>query len=237
MGLFGRVGLVATALCCACASANLGENQPDADPSPADAATADAASSIDAGPQPDAGTGPDAGSSDADGCVPDWTQLLGNADFEAGRTVWTEDIVGSTNAIIRQQGGGLPFPADSGTWAALMLGYNGADLTLSQTVTVPATATMLRLRGARCWVTTETAGTGDAMTITVRSTGGTVLETLASLTNADADAVCSWTALSLDAGASYPGQTVQLVFDGQANGANPTSFAFDTLALEAYACP
>lgn len=229
-----RAGLLAPVLglAVACANASLGDAA-DADPGAADGPVADAA-------RGDAGAGAADANGDAapaDACVADWQPLLTNGTFEAGRTVWTEDTGGSANAIIRQEGAGLPFNAANGAWAALVLGYNSADVTLSQTVTVPADATMLRLVGQRCWVTTETAGANDTMSITLRDTGGALLETLASLSNADADPVCSWLPFEYPATDSFAGQSVALVFDALANGTNPTSFGLDDLRLEAYACP
>jgi hypothetical protein len=236
---YGAFWLGAALLVSACASSNLGE--PSVDGGPVDGGGPDAATN---GPD---GGGPDAAPIDAavDGpdaapCTPIWNNLLGNASFEAGRTVWTEDLGGSATPIIRQPGGagGLPFPANDGTWAALILGYNGADVALSQPATVPAGATALRFAGYACWVTTETdLATRDAMTIELRTSGGALLETLASLNDGDAGTVCAWTFFMYPAGSAHAGESVQLVLNGLADGTQPTSFAFDTVSLEALSCP
>jgi hypothetical protein len=230
--------LVAVALVLgACASSNLGDPSVDAPPGTPDAGPgdADAAANNDA-QQASADAGPT--DPDAAPCNPIWNNLLGNADFEAGRTVWTEDLGGSANAIIRQQGGGLPFSANAGTWAALMLGYNGADLRLSQTVTVPADATALRFVGYKCWVTTETdLAARDRLTLSLHTSGGALLETLASLNDGDAEDVCAWTFYTYAAASAHAGETIQLVLDGLADASQPTSFAFDSVSLEALSCP
>lgn len=231
----GAAWLGAALLVSACASSNLGE--PGVDGGGADAAAGSPDGATD-GSAIDADV-PDAATADPDAsCTPIWNNLLGNAGFEAGRTVWSEDLGGSAMAIIRQQGGGLPFGANDGTWAALMLGYNGADVILAQTVAVPADATALRFAGYKCWVTTETdAATRDAMTLELRTTGGALLETLATVNDGDAGTVCAWEFFMYPAGSAHAGETVALVLDGLADGTQPTSFAFDSVSLEALACP
>jgi hypothetical protein len=231
--------LVIAAAIAGCANADLGgadDGGADARASSGVDATADGPVADAAAPDaaiPDAGLGPDADLPDG-GPVCDWTQLLGNADFEAGRTIWNEDTGGSPTPIIRGTGDSRPFAAHAGTWAAYLLGYNSADVTLSQTVTVPAGATMLRLTGFKCWVTGDT--NGDTMSIELRTTGGALLETLDDIATTDAGATCAWTAFTYTAGQAHAGQTIQLVLDGIADASTPTSFAFDTVALEALTC-
>lgn len=207
----------------------------DADPGSPDAPVMPDA----APPPPDAALPPDAAPPPDAPCTTGWVQLLGNADFESGNTTWTE-AAGAATPIIRQYGvsGGMPFPAQGGTWAALLLGYNNADTTLSQTVTVPASAVSLRFTGYKCWVTGETSTTTpyDNMTITLENAGGTTLETLASVSNLDAGAVCSWTSYNLPAASAHAGETLTLVIHGVADSSSVTSFAFDTVSLEALAC-
>ncbi len=245
----------------ACASADMGgpdggDPTTDAAAAAPDGPIADAAAapSIDAAagspdaaplpdaapPPPDAPLPPDAAPPPDAPCTTGWVQLVGNADFESGNTTWTETAVASATPIIRQYGvtGGMPFPAQGGSWAALILGYNNADTTLSQTVTVPASAMSLRFTGYKCWVTGETLTTTpyDNMTITLQNAGGATLETLASVSNLDAGSVCSWTSYNLPAASAHAGETIKLVVHGVADTSSVTSFAFDTVALEALAC-
>lgn len=196
------------------------------------------------------GDGPDAGDIDArdevadagpdaapDACQPTWVNLLGNADFEAGNTVWDEVFNGS-DPIIREFATDMPFPAAGGTHAALIFGYNNADETLSQVVSVPADASALRLRGFRCWVTTETAAEDfDLVSIEIGDADGNPLETLQDASNQDAGATCAWEGFELAAAESHAGESLTLAIGGMSDAASPTTFAFDTLALEAMACP
>lgn len=166
-----------------------------------------------------------------DACVPDWIGLLGNGDFEQGGTAWNQ--TGGT--IIRQYGAGYPWPAHSGTWAALFGGINNADHLLTQSVTVPANATALRLRGAMCFVTEETTTLVEFDTLTVQIQGAVTEEYVFS--NLDAGETCTWTLFQLDAPTSHAGETVTLSLHGQTDGLEITSFGLDTLVLEALACP
>jgi hypothetical protein len=166
-----------------------------------------------------------------DACVPDWIGLLDNGDFEQGATAWTQ--TGGT--IIREYGAGYPWPTHSGSWAALFGGVNNADHLLTQTVTVPASATALRLRGARCFVTEETTVLVEFDTLTVQIQGAVTEEYVFS--NLDAGASCTWTLFQLDAPTTHAGETVTLSLRGQTDGLEITSFGFDTLTLEALACP
>lgn len=207
------------------AAPDAGLGQPDAlisDAAASDAAAADATPQADAAPPPDAG--PDA-------CVPDWIGLLSNGDFEQGAAVWTQ--TGGT--LIRQYGAGYPWAPNDGTWAAVFGGINNADHLLTQTVTVPASATALRLRGALCFVTEETTTAFEWDTLTVQVQGVVVEEYIFS--NLDAAATCTWADFQLDAPTSHAGEAVTLSLHGDTDGTSITTFGFDTLVLEALACP
>lgn len=249
--------IAAAAFACACASGSSvspdgggsvdGMAAADADPAAPDAlvldapaTTADAAITIDAAPaSPDATpASPDAApptpdAAPPDACVPQWVQLLGNSDFEAGNTVWSATSNGGD--VIRM--GSSPWPPHGGSWQALFLGYNNASQTLSQTVTVPANATALRLRGQRCFVTDETSTTTpyDNLTVELKE-GPTLLETLASYSNLDAGSTCSWTALQFNATASHAGKNVTVHMIAGSDASTATSFGLDTLIFEAFAC-
>jgi hypothetical protein len=194
---------------------------------------------VDAGPDdPIADAATDAADPDAAidaGCTDSFVNLLANADFEGGNVDWTEVTNGGV-AVIREDGNGLPFAAEAGVWAALILGFNNAAITLSQTVSVPADATALRLTGYRCWVTEEGMGEFDTMTIELRDDAGAPLETLMAITNEDAAVTCAWELFEIAASDSMAGADIELVLEGSSDVATVTSFAFDTLALEAGVC-
>jgi len=216
----------------------------DAPPGTPDATVADAA--VADAPLPDAAIPPaDAALPDAmpppiDGPLPDascgWVELLSNANFDAGNTVWSTTTNGSQ--VIRMYGAGYPWPPQSGDWAALLGGADYADQTLSQQVTVPAGATALRFVSWECFVTEETTALFeyDTVDIELQTTGGTTLESLAHVSNLDVGATCGWSTNTINASSSYAGQTIQLHFAVLNDVSNISSFGFDTLALEAYVC-
>jgi len=183
---------------------------------------------LDAAPTPDAALPPP----DAEPCTPTWIELLTNGNLDSGPTGWTiagGDVV-YTSAM-------MPISAHTGGYAAWLVGYNNADEQLYQAVSVPADATALRLRGYGCYVTTDTGGAHDYLTIRLRNGGGSPLETLASYSNLDVGAVCSWTEFELDAASAHAGETIQLHLRGTSDGLYVTSYFVDSLHLEAYACP
>jgi hypothetical protein len=205
-----------------------------------DARSGDAAPSVDGAPAPiyDASPAPDYDASpapnpDAAPCTPVWTQLLNNADFDAGATSWTETSSGGD--IISDS---HPLTPHSGAYVARMAGFNNADTSLYQSVTVPADATGLRLSGFRCYVTSEPLGTPyDFLDIEIRDSGSNLLETLVSRDNTHAGATCSWEPFSYTAADPHAGQTIDLSFHGTADESSPTSFYHDSLIFEALACP
>jgi hypothetical protein len=213
------------------------------DAGPADADTTDApVAMIDAAPDTPDADPPDAMPPDAmppdamppdamppDACTPGWIDLLSNGGFESGATVWAQ--VGGT--LIRDNST-APWPAQAGTWAALLGGANNTDQQLTQSVTVPADATDLRIRGYRCFVTEETLAI-EYDTLTVQLQGLTVEEIVWS--NIDAGATCSWGAFTLTSPEAHAGETITLAFINANDGTNVTSFGLDSLVLEAFACP
>lgn len=193
---------------------------PDAHPHP------DAYVPPDAHPPPDAYVPPDGP------CSMGWVQLLANPGFESGHNGWSES---PADSVIASEGGGLPFDAQAGSWAAVVNAYGGPE-TLSQSLHVPPSATQLRLRGFKCYVTAETSSSAvDKLDIELRD-GATTLDSLESTSNLSVGTVCGWTAFEYNASNAFAGMTIQLVIYGEANGSYWTSYALDTLSLEAYAC-
>ncbi|MEZ4403128.1 MAG: hypothetical protein R3B06_24100 [Kofleriaceae bacterium] len=194
-----------------------------ADAAVADAAVADARP-VDAMPPIDA-------MPPVDACVLTWSNLLGNGGFEVGVTPWTQ-----TSTIIRTAAQ-MPFGPQAGTYAALFGASNNANDVLVQTVTIPATATALRVRGYQCHVTEDILADTDTFRATLETPAGTVLETFTDITNSDVAPICIWTSFTWTAAAAHPGQQVVLKFQGRTNLALLTRFVVDSLSLEALACP
>jgi hypothetical protein len=209
------------------ATAAPGPDAAVADATALDAALADAAAPDAAAP--DAAPGPDA-------CTPQWIGLLldGGFDGDLADTAWTQG--GGT--LIRQSD--LPLFPHTAPGAARMLGANNAAQLLAQTVSVPAGASALRLRGYGCFVTEEEPGAGpvDTVAIELRDPGGAVLHTLTSLSNEDAGAQCNWEPFEHVAPEPLAGEQVALALAGSSDAARFTTLWFDTLTLEALVdCP
>ena len=186
------------------------------------------------GDQPDARANGDGGGVDAQrvgdaGCVA--LELLGNGDFENGSVGWSQ-----SSSIIRGSGQ-LPFAPHDGASAAMFGVSNSANDVLTQTVSVPSTATRLRLSGYECHVTTDAAANADRFAIDVTTAGGSVLENLVDLTNSDVAGTCSWTPFERVTADSHAGDDVTLRLTAQTNATALTRFIVDSLALEALVCP
>jgi hypothetical protein len=116
----------------------------------------------------------------AGGCAA--AQLLGNPGFETGSiSPWT-----ATAGVLADTGDGVP--AHSGTWLAWLDGYGGAHTdTLAQTVTIPAACKTASLSFWLYINSTDPATKAyDTFTVQVLNSGGTVLATLATLSNQNA---------------------------------------------------
>ncbi|MBP8810660.1 MAG: hypothetical protein KBG48_35315 [Kofleriaceae bacterium] len=191
-------------------------------PPPIDARPIDAPPPIDARPI-------DATPIDAP-CTPTWQNLLVNGNFDSATVPpWTQ-----TSAIITAS---PPFAPRTAPNAARFGAGNNANDVLVQTVTVPATATGLRLRGYECHVTEDVITDADEFTVTVETPAGVVLEVLREITNSDVAPICLWQSFTWTATAAHPGQSVVLKLRGRTNLAFLTRFVVDDLAFEALACP
>jgi hypothetical protein len=185
----------------------------------------------DGGPgAPDGAPGaPDAapGAPDAGGCTVRSIQLLANPGFEQQHTVWTEspmDLV-----IVPDQLGGTE--PDFGAYIAQLpaSGWIGGT-SIEQTVTVPADATALELRG---WYQIALGQLDATVSIVLVSPGGTQI--LTSISSASGE-VTSWTKFAAPASPVPAGKSVTLrIFTPQADGLT-AEFYFDALALNATVC-
>ena len=167
-----------------------------------------------------------------DACVPVWTDVLANPAFDGA-------MVGpwSQSSTIVRAAAQMPFGPQSVPNAAMFGAANNANDVLTQAVTIPAAATGLRLRGWQCHVTTDATAGADTFQVTVETAGGVVLETLASLSNADVAATCAWQPFTWTATAPHAGDQVVLRLRGRTSAGFLTRFVVDTLALEFLACP
>jgi hypothetical protein len=151
-------------------------------------------------------------------------QLLGNAGFETGSAApWS-----STSGVVDSS---TVQPAHTGSWKAWLDGYGARHTdTLSQTVTIPSTATKATLS---YWLHVDTAETtrttaNDKLNVQLVSSSGTVLATLGSVSNLNKGS--GYTLYSTDISA-YRGKTLIVRFTGTENGSMQTSFVVDDTAL------
>jgi hypothetical protein len=219
-----------------CASSRVVGDE-DAGDSDADAAVADAraidAAVIDARVDAAIDAPTDAGLDAAtDACVPAWTNVLANEAFDGAVVApWTQ------STMIIRTAAQMPFAPQSPPQAAEFGATNNADDVLTQTVTIPAAATGLRLRGWQCHVTSDPTAGADTFTVTLTTPGGAPVETLQSISNADVMGVCAWLPFEWNAAAPHAGETLVLRLRGRTSATFLTRFVVDTLALEVLACP
>jgi hypothetical protein len=158
--------------------------------------------------------------------VPTGSQLLGNPGFENGSSnpsPWsgTAGVISNNSAE----------PPHSGSWDAWLDGYGAAHTdTLSQSVTVPAATTSATLS---FWLHIDTAETTtttayDTLTLQVLNPSGSVLGTLHTWSNLNANT--GYAQQSFDVSA-YKGQNITIKFTGTEDSTNQTSFVIDDTAL------
>jgi hypothetical protein len=154
------------------------------------------------------------------GCTAE--QLLANPGFESGNTGWSASSKVITSASAE--------PAHTGSYKAWLDGYGTATTnTLSQSVSIPAGCSA----SLSYWLHIDTAETGstayDTLKAQVLSSSGTVLSTLASYSNLNANSGYAQHSFDLSA---YAGQTVTLKFTGVEGSKLQTSFVIDDTALD-----
>jgi len=152
-------------------------------------------------------------------CTPG--QVLVNPGFESGNTGWSASSSVITTASAE--------PAHSGSYKAWLDGYGTATTdTLSQTVTIPAGCAA----SFSYWLHIDTDETGstayDTLKVQVLNSAGTVLATVGSYSNANANSGYAQHTVDLSA---YAGQTVTIKFTGVEGSKLQTSFVVDDTAL------
>ena len=153
-------------------------------------------------------------------------QLFGNPGFETGSiSPWS-----STAGVLANTSQGVP--AHSGSWLAWLDGYGGPHTdTLSQTVTIPATCKNATLS---FWLFINsddpTNAAYDTFKIQVLNSSGTVLATLATLSNQQEGSGYVQHSYSVS---SFIGQTIKIKYTGRETlgGGYDTNFFEDDNAL------
>src|SRR5262249_9348306 len=153
-------------------------------------------------------------------------QLIGNPGFENGSSnpaPWT-----ATSGVIDNSSSEA---AHSGSWKAWLDGYGTTHTdTLKQSVTFPSNATAATLSFWLHIDTDETTTTTafDTLAVQVRNNSGTVLSTLATYSNLNANTGFRQVSFNLLA---YTGQTIQINLVGTEGSQIQTSFVVDHFAL------
>ena len=161
-------------------------------------------------------------SSGGGGCTA--AQLLGNPGFETGSaSPWTATS-GVVNSDLSSE------PSHSGSYDAWLDGYGSQHTdTLAQTVTIPSTC---KTATYSFWLHIDTANTSgaaqDTLKVQVLNSSGTVLATLHTFSNLDANSGYTQFSYSL---APYIGQKITVKSTGTETGNGQTSFVNDDDAL------
>ena len=152
------------------------------------------------------------------------TQLIVNGGYESGTTPWV-----LSGQVIRSTGS---FP-HSGVAYMIINGVNSSSGTLYQTVTIPSGSSP----NLNFWLnitTSEAAGAAvfDRLFIEVRSTGGTLLATLATFSNQNSGTAGNYVLRGPYNLSSFAGQTVRIQFRGTNDITLPTSFRIDDVSVQ-----
>jgi hypothetical protein len=151
------------------------------------------------------------------------SQILLNPGFESGNTSWT-----ASTSVINTSASEA---AHSGSWKAWLDGYGTTHTdTLLQQVAIFSSHTSATLT---FWLHIDTAETStttafDTLKVQVRNSSGTVLQTLATYSNLDANTGYAQKSFDLSA---YIGQTIQIYLVGTEDSTLQTSFVVDDFAL------
>ncbi|MDQ6788787.1 MAG: hypothetical protein M3033_18450 [Acidobacteriota bacterium] len=153
------------------------------------------------------------------------TQIIQNPGFENGSANPAPWV--ATAGVIDSSTGEAPH---TGAWKAWLDGYGTTHTdTLYQQVAISSTATAATLT---FWLHIDTAETGttayDKLSVQVKNSAGTTLQTLATYSNANAAAGYQQRSFDLT---SYKGQTIRIYLAGTEDASLQTSFVVDDFAL------
>lgn len=150
---------------------------------------------------------------------PSGSNLLANPGFESGATTWSA----STGVITNDTGA----TAHAGSYYAWLNGYGSTHTdTVSQSVTIPATAAAPKLS---FWLAIDTKETGATAydTLKAQVVSGTTTTTLATYSNVTPSGYVQRT-LDLSA---FKGKTVTIKFTGAEDSSLATSFLIDDTSV------
>ena len=146
-----------------------------------------------------------------------------NGGFESGSASWT-----ATSGVVTNSSS---YAAHGGSWKAWLNGYGSTHTdSVYQTVSIPASVSSATLS---FWLRvdsneTTTTTAYDTLKVQLRSTGNSVLTTLATWSNLDKGS--SYVKRSFNVSA-YKGQTVRIYFEGKEGSQVATSFLIDDVSL------
>ena len=150
------------------------------------------------------------------------TETLTNGGFESGTSPWVQTSKGGYAIIANTR-------PRTGTMSAYLAGYDRANDTLYQQLTIPANATSATLSYYWNMATQETGTVKyDYLYARVQNSSGTNLATLETRSNADVQN--TWTKSTFNL-LAYKGQTVRIHFQGTTDRLYPTSFFVDDVSL------
>jgi hypothetical protein len=164
--------------------------------------------------------------------TPGGTELIGNGGFEGGATNPSPWVVTSTHSPIKVINNSSSEPPHSGVFDAWLDGNGKATTdTLLQQVAIPSASNSATLS---FWLHIDTAETTtsrmfDTLSVQVRDSSGTVLQTLATFSNVNAAPGFQQHTFNLNA---YIGKTVQIFFTGSEDFELQTSFVIDDVSLQ-----
>ncbi len=151
---------------------------------------------------------------------PPGTERIVNGGFEAGTSPWTQSSSGGYALVTTTR-------PHAGAYSAYLGDYNSATESISQQVTVPANGTLTY------WWYMTTAESGstvwDRLRVRVLNTGGTVLATPRTWSNASGAGVWRQDTISL---AAYAGQLVKLEFIATTDSSLKSAFFVDDVSLK-----
>ncbi len=154
-------------------------------------------------------------------------QLMANGGFESGTTGWTSSGNSFITTVLSGARSGLRYASLGADISGA--GLDNASATLYQTVTIPTTLASATLR-FWCSVTTQEASGGfayDFLRVSVYSTSGALLSTVAVLSNQN---VGGYAQVTADLSA-FRGQTVRVSFAATSDYSLPTVFRVDDVTL------
>ncbi len=149
---------------------------------------------------------------------PGGTEKVVNGGFENGTSPWVQSSANGYQLIDTTR-------PHTGSYSAWLGGYNNANDTIYQTITVPTNGTL-----TYWWymTTQETSHPWDYLRVQLYTTGGTLITTLRTWNDGSGANLWRQDTISL---ASYAGQTVRLRFNNTTDSSLTTSFFIDDVSV------